>query len=931
MRDGGKRGRIFETANQRAREKEDEMPVSETQRELIGYLDSLTRDVRHGGFDRYTTASIASAISVSRNLASQYLNGMVRLQLAVKVGARPVYYFHKRTLERVFQTRLESCSFDSIEELLQACGSGERADFSTAIGHDASLRACIEQCKAAMKYPPAGLPLLIVGAPGTGKSLLGRLSYEYCLHSGIVKDDASFISVDCSRFQGGERSPLDYLAASGREAGAFDGARDVVVLFKGADRLQLQHVDELIAAFQSDGSGGRPTRCRAIFTASDVDTPATRVLMRKIPMRARVPRYRDRPVAEREELVRTFFTHEGHRIGADVMVSQGAFRLLADADFSENIRELQSCITNCCADAYLKKQDERLEIHIWQLPTAILCASSNHAAQENGSLLNVADAPVASSSDSGMLATDQMIHAYEAYCLGGDRGEFVHAVQRSARDFEDYLVFNGVNPDARVAAYERLLDSMLQDIGQAQGIDFTRKHARVMALELCSQLWPWADLARWKYANQNELPKLFQLLAQDDAYHEAVLEQVAQGVHHLLGVEPDSLTKILMLAGIQQNVSSETRRQAIGIVVSHGYATASSIADAANRILNTRVFEALDMPYDQQISDIITPLKNLLSRYAYCNEVAILVDMGSLEQIHRDLAMIPGFTLGVINNASTGLAVEIGAGLIAGRGILDVLSQAAQDCTARYTIIDKPSREPAIVFCSEGGADAAEKIKSLFIQSFASEVPVHLIAYDVNRLIQNGRDDALFSTYEPIAVIGTLDPHIDAVEYIALEDIISNAANSRLDQALAPFLTSERLEEFHQHLLKTLTLRNVVESITILNPTRLFDEIEQAVGTLQELLGDRIDERATIGLYVHLCCLVERLVTRTPIEAYVDERAFVEQHQDFIEAFKRSFQDISTRYNIEVPESEIAYVYDYIRAPRFRLQADATALAGEDE
>lgn len=546
-------------------------------------------------------------------------------------------------------------------------------------------------------------------------------------------------------------------------------------------------------------------------------------------------------------------------------------------------------------------------------------------------MLNVADVPAATSSDVGMQALNQMVHAYEAYCLDGDGGEFVHAVRRSGRDFEDYLVFNGVASNARVAAYERLLDNMLQDIGKVQGVDFTRKHARVMALELCSQLWPWADLARWKYANQSELSKLLQLLMHGDTYHKVIFEQVVQGIHHILGVEPDSLTKILMLAGIQRDVSSEARRQNIGIVVSHGYATASSIADATNRILKARVFEAIDMPYDQQISDIVASLKNLLSRYAYCHEVALLVDMGSLEQIHRDLAVIPGFTLGVINNASTGLAVEIGAGLVAGRGIADVLSQAAQDCTARYTIIDKPSREPVIVFCSEGGVDAAEKIKSLFIQSFASEAPTHLIAYDVNRLIHNGRDDALFSTYEPIAVIGTLDPHIDAVEYIALEDIISNAANDRLDQVLAPFLTSEQLEEFHQHLLKTLTLRNVVESITILNPTRLFDEIEQAVGMLQELLGERIDERATIGLYVHLCCLVERLVTRSPIENYMDESAFVERHQDFIGAFQKSFQDISVRYNIEVPESEIAYVYDYIRAPRFRQQAETSALAGEDE
>ena len=33
---------------------------------------------------------------------------------------------------------------------------------------------------------------------------------------------------------------------------------------------------------------------------------------------------------------------------------------------------------------------------------------------------------------------------------------------------------------------------------------------------------------------------------------------------------------------------------------------------------------------------------------------------------------------------------------------------------------------------------------------------------------------------------------------------------------------------------------------------------------------------------------------------------------DFIESFRQSFSSISTRYRVEVPVSEIAYVFDYI-------------------
>ena len=74
----------------------------------------------------------------------------------------------------------------------------------------------------------------------------------------------------------------------------------------------------------------------------------------------------------------------------------------------------------------------------------------------------------------------------------------------------------------------------------------------------------------------------------------------------------------------------------------------------------------------------------------------------------------------------------------------------------------------------------------------------------------------------------------------------------------------------------------------------------------------KIGSNAIIGLYVHLCCLVERLVTRNPIETYVGQDRFEEERADFIESFRQSFSSISTRYRVEVPVSEIAYVFDYI-------------------
>ena len=129
-------------------------------------------------------------------------------------------------------------------------------------------------------------------------------------------------------------------------------------------------------------------------------------------------------------------------------------------------------------------------------------------------------------------------------------------------------------------------------------------------------------------------------------------------------------------------------------------------------------------------------------------------------------------------------------------------------------------------------------------------------------------------------------------------------------------LDASELSSFHEKLLSNMTLQNVIRSITILDPERLFHEIESAVHELQRRTGEKIGSNAIIGLYVHLCCLVERLVTRNPIETYVGQDRFEEERADFIESFRQSFSSISTRYRVEVPVSEIAYVFVHKRERR---------------
>lgn len=86
------------------------MSTSGTKQELLEHLDRLTRAATPETVGSFTTMQIAADINVSRSLASQYLNELVRDGLIVKVNSRPVIYLHKTAFERFLQHGLHATS-----------------------------------------------------------------------------------------------------------------------------------------------------------------------------------------------------------------------------------------------------------------------------------------------------------------------------------------------------------------------------------------------------------------------------------------------------------------------------------------------------------------------------------------------------------------------------------------------------------------------------------------------------------------------------------------------------------------------------------------------------------------------------------------------------------------------------------------------------
>ena len=145
-----------------------------------------------------------------------------------------------------------------------------------------------------------------------------------------------------------------------------------------------------------------------------------------------------------------------------------------------------------------------------------------------------------------------------------------------------------------------------------------------------------------------------------------------------------------------------------------------------------------------------------------------------------------------------------------------------------------------------------------------------------------------------------------------MEDIISFREIERINRMLSLYMQEDDLQAFHQRLLKNFSLQNVVQHLTILNADKVLDLVNIGLDQMQKMMRRKFSAQTIIGLNIHISCLIERLVTKTPIETYAGQAAFEQEQKEFIEMVRNAFREVSTHYKVEFPTSEIAYIYDYM-------------------
>lgn len=880
---------------------------SGTKKSILDYLLDETASLKRKNSEHFSSAFIADKFMISRSLSSHYLNDLFKEGELIKVNERPVLYLHKETLRNRIRGNVLRNEYDAVEDLEKLMHMGV-SKFTNVIGSDYSLRVSIDRIKKALHYPPNGLPIVLSGKPGTGKKFLSKQIYEYCAAEKLIQDGTEYTYISCDAV---EESALFTLlfgtrGTQGNEPGILRDGKHEYIVFNHL-RSAGKNIQNALADYIDEGAVLRHRKAKLIFLCdTQLELVFTPQLLGRLLTIVTIPSLKERTIYEKESLILHFIQEEAKKVQKALKITDYFMELMIAQDFEDSIELLQSTIVRSLFHAYEKK-DEHICLDVSCIPSEL---KYNVGTYEKEQAYLLQEYKLVYHGITKDLFYDILQYAQEHYF--GTTAKSGKKLYAAIEKFNDHIIFRLPKFQKSMQQYKAIIQSISDICHSRSNISFRNNIQNLMAYSLYCQSIEYQIFFEFVEQNEEKINALLNVLYDMEKKEYQVYSEVEFLLQKTFSIETNAFLKLIMILNLKYDQAAVFNDYAVGLIICHGYSTASSIANAANALLQEQVYVAFDMPLDVQVDEIVKQIDTYLNEKQFLENALILVDMGSLELIGNKIRNRYDINIGIINNTTTSMALHIGYGILQKRAIQDILQEAKEQTVCTYNLIQKRVKKKAIIFTSESGMSTAEKIKALFQDSIPKTIPIQLISYDYYQILDEQTQTEIDNAYDVLFIAGTMDPRLAGTDFIDLGDIINLRAIRRINTIFANYMSSEEIQQFNDDLLKNFSLINVIESLTILNPRALLDIVEKSIHLLEREQSSKIDPKILIGLYVHICCFVERMVKRIPVKTYPDLQKFETEQKDFIRYVRIAFQELSQHYGIDIPSSEIAYIYDYI-------------------
>lgn len=257
--------------------------------------------------------------------------------------------------------------------------------------------------------------------------------------------------------------------------------------------------------------------------------------------------------------------------------------------------------------------------------------------------------------------------------------------------------------------------------------------------------------------NSEQIRQLDAFLAQKYPLLYSFCLQILETLGQKLDLEPRRIDMLLLALWLHKQGANNQKQVTHAVILAHGYATASSIANVANRLLKNTIFESFDMPLDVTPEAIAQQVMRYLEEHPLASGLMILVDMGSLKAIHRHFDRALSTPVTIINNVSTSMALYVGERILQGHFIEEIARDIARDVPVEYQLYWPKSNKPrAILTTCATGIGVATNLCALLSASIPQALEIDVVACDYAMLASNKTQEPVFMRYDVLAIVGTL-------------------------------------------------------------------------------------------------------------------------------------------------------------------------------
>lgn len=836
----------------------------------------------------FTALDCADFIQVSRSVISHYLNRLCDEGKLYKKNTRPVRFYVESQPNKAMSCTTLPLKHDDI--------------FNKLIGAEGSLEKVISSCRSAVNYPGKGLPILLSGESGVGKSHLAAIIHHYAQDRGIIALDTPLIELNCADYANNPEllsaTLFGYIkgAFTGAERdkkGAFDDANGSFLFLDEVHRLSAENQEKLFL-FMDKGYfyrlGDNRTRhladIRFIFaTTENIETTLLNTFRRRIPVRITLPSFIFRPIIERVAQVEFFLRCEAHDLKLDIHMNSLLMHQLVASPIRGNIGELKNQIRVMCANAWSERSQQSEYIELQPLfPGPV-----------NGEMLVFSAKKSSSSFEASSLLPKAMRDdvIFKEFCHSGN----TLLLNRKLEQLFTTLSCT-VQPDELYSGYI-WQDTMraINELENQTGIKCNADYRKTIWLCLHYVINNTSD-----DQHINELSSITDYVSSKSRL--LALECVFLLKKYVTNTDYPLLLPLLSCA---MNKLSGDDDLIQGVIVSHGRSTASSIAGVANQLTGGYYFKAFDMPNSTSTREIIDMLIEHLNSIKQRSGLIILVDMGSLKEIYEEIKLHLHGELLVINNVSTAMALDI-ASKIQGQLPMEAIIESvkgAYEVETRYYAGMLPGNK--IIISCISGEGISKKLGDIVVRYLASDtIDIVTMEYDDLKYKLLQADPALNGTR---LVITTTPLDAGYIPIISVEQLIKEKFEILQRDYFTDLLITGGMEPMIDEIVKLFTVEGVAGRLSFLNPVIIIDEVEAVIKQYEFFYKVHFESYLRINLFMHIALMIERVMVNKEM-CNRDDSALTAEQQAFVDVHDTFFQVLNRKYHIVIPLTEALMIYE---------------------